>query len=281
MSRESRSRHGCSREFNLPTLPQRHITYVPESCLASTAFILKSTYRYVRKVQDNREELELNWLHQLLVYIDDVNMLGENTEILFEASKTIGLEVNPEKTKCMIMSRDQNIVRNENIKIGDLSFEEVEKFQIFGVTVTNINYAREEIKCKINMGNACYYSIEKLLLPSLLLKKSEEHRRRTTNCHVDTHVQHCRKCRKIRQKNVHDERRITLRELLTSSLDISFGEVQMILTFTAKWMLHDDNAPAHRALATRQFCTRNKMIEIIQINFTGTCNIDRVEQHQM
>ncbi|KAJ4429926.1 hypothetical protein ANN_22130 [Periplaneta americana] len=95
----------------------------------------------IRKVQDNRQGLELNVLHRLLVYADDVNMLGENTqtirenrEILLEASKAIGLEVNPEKTKYMIMSRDQNIVRNGNIKIGDLSFEEVEKFKYLGAT---------------------------------------------------------------------------------------------------------------------------------------------------
>jgi hypothetical protein len=65
----------------------------------------------IRKVQANWEGLKLNGTHQLLVYADDVNILGgsthsinKNIETLVVASKEIGLEVNAEKTKYMVMS---------------------------------------------------------------------------------------------------------------------------------------------------------------------------------
>ena len=45
----------------------------------------------------------------------------------------------------------------------------MEKFRYLGVT--NTNNIREEIKRRINMGNACYYSLEKILTSRLLSKK--------------------------------------------------------------------------------------------------------------
>jgi len=60
--------------------------------------------------------LKLNGTHHLLVYADDVNILGgsvhaikKNTETLVVASKEIGLDVIADKTKYMVISRDQYV----------------------------------------------------------------------------------------------------------------------------------------------------------------------------
>jgi hypothetical protein len=70
--------------------------------------------------------------HQLLAYADDVNILGENidtiqrnTEALLDASKEVGLEVNTEKTKYMLVSRCQKAGQRQSINIGNRSFESV------------------------------------------------------------------------------------------------------------------------------------------------------------
>jgi hypothetical protein len=53
----------------------------------------------------------------------------KNTEALDITSKEIGLEVNAEKTKYMVISHDQHAGQNHNIKTGNKSFERVEQFR--------------------------------------------------------------------------------------------------------------------------------------------------------
>ena len=74
--------------------------------------------------------MKLTGKYQFRVYADDVNILGgslhtvrETAEALIVASKEIGLEVNADKTKSMVMSRDQNAERSHNMKIDNRSFE--------------------------------------------------------------------------------------------------------------------------------------------------------------
>ena len=74
--------------------------------------------------------MKLNGTHQLLAYADDVNILGgsihtlkENTEALVAATKEIGLEVCADKTKYMVMSRDQNAGRFQSVRIDNSTFE--------------------------------------------------------------------------------------------------------------------------------------------------------------
>ena len=73
-------------------------------------FNIASEYGIMRD-KTKQDGLKLNGAHQLLVYATDVHILGgsvhtvkENAEALIVASKEIGLEVNADKTKFMVMS---------------------------------------------------------------------------------------------------------------------------------------------------------------------------------
>ena len=99
-----------------------------------------------------------------------IHTLKENAEALVAATKEIGLEVNADKTKYMVMSRDQNVGRIHTVRIDNSTFERVEEFTYLGTTLTNQNSIAEEIKSRLMPGNACYLSVLNLLSCRLLSK---------------------------------------------------------------------------------------------------------------
>ena len=105
----------------------------------------------------------LNGTHELLVFADDVNILGgsvhtvkENAEALVGllSSKEIGQEVNADKTRYMAVSGDQNAGRRHSMKTDNSFFEKVGQFRYLGTTLTNQNCIQEEIKRRLKSGNA-------------------------------------------------------------------------------------------------------------------------------
>jgi hypothetical protein len=65
------------------------------------------------------------------------------------------------------MSRCQKAGQRQSIKIGNRS-ESVSKFKYLGTTLTDQNGIHEEIKSRLNSGNAGYHSDQSLLSSRLL-----------------------------------------------------------------------------------------------------------------
>jgi hypothetical protein len=70
----------------------------------------------------------------------------------------------------MLLSHHQNAGQNRDIKRANRSFENVAQFRYLRTTITNQNPIQEEIKQKLNLGNACYHSVQNPLSSCLLCK---------------------------------------------------------------------------------------------------------------
>ena len=112
-----------------------------------------------------------------MVYTDDFNILGgrvhtiqQHINALFSTIKQTGLEVNADKTKNKVMSRDQYAAISQNVKTDNSSFERAEQFEYLKTNLTNQNSIQNEIKSRLKSRNVCYHLVENLLYSSPLSK---------------------------------------------------------------------------------------------------------------
>jgi len=70
----------------------------------------------------------------------------------------------------MVMSQEQNTGRIHSVRFDNSTFDRVEAFKYLGTTLTNQNSIAEEIKSRLNSGNACYHSVQNLLFSRVLSK---------------------------------------------------------------------------------------------------------------
>jgi hypothetical protein len=62
----------------------------------------------------------------------------------------------------MIMSHHPNSGQNQNIRIANESFENVATFKYLGTILTDQNDTHDEVRSRLNSGNAYYHSVQNL-----------------------------------------------------------------------------------------------------------------------
>jgi len=97
--------------------------------------------------------------------------LKRTTENLIETARKIGLIINKNETKYMIVSRKE--YPQNTIKIKDLNFERVDKFKYLGVNINARADGHEEVHRRIIAGNRCYFALARLLKSKKLSRRTK------------------------------------------------------------------------------------------------------------
>lgn len=103
---------------------------------------------------------------QLLAYADDVDIIGRNAEhvkqtfiSLTNAASSVGLRVNVNKTKYMMVPKQDNFP--DHVTIQNNRFNVVDNFKYLGSQINSNNDIGEEVMARIASGNRCYYGLRK------------------------------------------------------------------------------------------------------------------------
>jgi hypothetical protein len=93
----------------------------------------------------------------------NINTMKKNVEVLLDNNNEIDLEVNKKKNKVYVNNSSPDCRTKHDVKVANKCIRNIAKFRYLGMTVTNQNCIHEEIKCRLNLGNACYHLVHNLL----------------------------------------------------------------------------------------------------------------------
>lgn len=128
-------------------------------------------------IEDNGVHLG-GWIIGVLANADDIVLLGECKENLIEqagklldTTKRVSLEINSEKTKFMIVQREEVTDHiHPRSDVGQHKFQKVQEFKYLAFISPQKNDELTEIKTRLQSGNKCNYRLNKLLKTKTILK---------------------------------------------------------------------------------------------------------------
>ena len=125
------------------------------------------------------KEIEIIGPYTLLAYADDIILLGESrndveesARKLIKSSCNMGLVINENKTKYMVMTR--NAIVKDNLCTEGLTFEQVEDFKYLGVNIKEKNNMHNEIRMRLNAANRCYFTMKEMFSSKLLSRRTKQ-----------------------------------------------------------------------------------------------------------
>jgi len=123
------------------------------------------------KISDNQQLAIIAYANDLLIITENLKSLKQYAKELIMVGKEIGLNVNEEKTKYLILSRKHDIARK--LEIEGYSFKSVENFKYLGASANENANTHEEIRERLITGNRRYFGLSTLFKSKLLSSRSE------------------------------------------------------------------------------------------------------------
>jgi hypothetical protein len=129
-----------------------------------------------------------NRLTQYLVYADDIELIARRLRDVEEGgvarmeskAEEIGLRINSDKTKYMLLSRKGPSGQHRNIIINGTTYKQCSSCKYLGSLITEDDNMKEEIRSRIAAGNRCYLALQSVFKTRSLSKNLKSKVYRTT-----------------------------------------------------------------------------------------------------